>query len=79
MLFVSTQASLVSFKGGTLIPIPVMLALPGVTDATGSRELGWVFWPGGFGSLTFFLQAVVVDATAPFGVSISNGVAATVP
>lgn len=79
MLFASTHASRASFKCGTLLPVPVLLAIPAVTDATGIRHLGWDYWPGGLGGLTLFLQAAVLDEAAPCGVAISNGVEASVP
>lgn len=66
------------FKGGTLVPSPdVLLTL--VTDAGGAASLS-ATWPFGLPSgLAFSMQAWLVDAAGPNGLSATNGLRATLP
>ncbi|HZM00960.1 MAG TPA: hypothetical protein VFD43_11990 [Planctomycetota bacterium] len=59
------------FKGGTLVPVPRLLGVFFMADATGGVNLTV---PGGWASVTAYLQAVVADPAQPFGVAISNAV-----
>lgn len=67
------------FKGGTLWPQPLLLALPLVTGAAGTAALPWSCWPGAPSGTTLYLQAWVADATAPHGAAASNGLLGTAP
>jgi hypothetical protein len=58
-----------AFKGGTLVPVPLLLTLPFAADGAGSLTLPV---PGGGGPLTAFLQAVVSDGAQPAGYALSN-------
>ena len=68
--------------GGNLVP-DITFAVSGVSamtsDATGGIDLGGR-WPAGVpGDLHLYMQFWVVDASAPFGWSASNGLAAVAP
>lgn len=62
------------FKGGTLVPVPVALALPLAVDPAGHAELPGV--AGGIGPLSVYLQCVQPDASQPKGWAISNALRA---
>jgi hypothetical protein len=72
ILVVSLTQGAASFKGGTLVPVPVMLLKAFTTDAAGEFLLPNV--PGGGGPLAIYLQCVSVDAGQPHGYSLSNAV-----
>jgi hypothetical protein len=59
------------FKGGTLVPVPFLVAVPLAADAFGALA---VPVPGGGGPLTVYVQAVVPDASQPHGFALSNAV-----
>jgi len=64
------------FKGGTLCPSPDFL-IPQSVDGTGSATLTFT-WPDGTpAGVVFYLQHVVDDPGATFGLSMSNGLEAT--
>ncbi|RKY17282.1 MAG: hypothetical protein DRQ55_16175, partial [Planctomycetota bacterium] len=58
------------FRGGTLVPLPFVIAEPFPTDAQGEVALPGV--PGGNGPLTVYAQFVYPDPTAPKGWGFSN-------
>ena len=60
-----------AFKGGTLVPVPILLLLPLATGPTGTAH---ATVPGGGGPLSIDLQAVFADATLPGGFGLSNAV-----
>jgi hypothetical protein len=77
MLFLSLSSTPAPFKGGTLVPVPVSLAMPLVTGAAGSLVLP-LMWPAGVASGTnVWYQFAVQDAGAVKGVSLSNAVQST--
>jgi hypothetical protein len=57
------------FKGGTLVPVPLLLTLPFTANGSGGLLLPV---PGGGGPLTVYLQAVVSDGGQPLGYALSN-------
>ena len=59
------------FKGGTLVPVPILLLLPLATGPTGTAH---ATVPGGGGPLSVDLQAVFADAGLPGGFGLSNAV-----
>jgi hypothetical protein len=59
------------FKGGTLVPVPLLLALPVPASAAGGLALNV---HGGGGPLTVYLQVAAADALQPSGVSLSNAI-----
>jgi hypothetical protein len=78
-LVIGLQTLDAPFKGGTLIPAPLLL-LPWATDAGGSAALPWVSWPAGLPAGTdLVFQAWVVDPLAPKGLAASNGLLAVTP
>jgi hypothetical protein len=59
------------FKGGTLVPVPVLLAIPVSANAVGNLLL---HVPGGGGPATVYLQVAAADPAQPGGVAVSNAV-----
>jgi hypothetical protein len=59
------------FKGGTLVPVPVLLVAPLATGPTGTAMLTI---PGGGGPASIFLQALHPDLGLPGGYALSNAV-----
>lgn len=78
-LFLGTTAGNVPFKGGTLVPIPILFTLQFPTDAEGALSVPFV-WPAGVpsGSLLYF-HYWYANAGGPAGVAASNAVEATTP
>ena len=60
------------FKGGLLVPVPVLFSQSFVSDAAGEFLFGIV--PGGGGPVTIYLQCASLDGGQPHGVSVSNAV-----
>jgi hypothetical protein len=58
------------FKGGLLVPVPIAISLPLVTDAAGEFLLEGV--TGGGGPATLYVQCAIADAGQPAGVGLSN-------
>ncbi len=73
-IFVGLNYTPTPFKGGLLVPVPVVFSLPLVTDAAGEFLPGNI--PGGGGPVTFYLQCASLDGGMPHGVSLSNAVQA---
>lgn len=68
-LVLSTTATPVPFKGGTLVPVPVLAVLALPTDAAGGASL---HVPGGGGPFTAYAQAAAPDGSQPKGYALSN-------
>jgi hypothetical protein len=68
-LAVGVNLGAVPFKGGTLVPVPVLLAVPLVADGTGALALPL---HGGGGPATAYVQAIVPDGAQPAGFALSN-------
>lgn len=79
MLFTSLASTPAPFKGGTLVPVPVLLSFPVATNPAGQLPLAWNGWPSGLSGASLYLQYAIVDAAAPAGVSLSNALRADVP
>ncbi|GJM21645.1 MAG: hypothetical protein DHS20C15_15600 [Planctomycetota bacterium] len=58
------------FKGGTLVPLPQLIAGPFHTDGSGELNIGSI--TGGGGPFSVFAQWAVIDADGPVGISLSN-------
>lgn len=71
LLVVSGQANPTPFKGGLLVPVPVLFVLPAVAGGSGQLALNV---PGGGGPVDAVVQAVVPNAAQPLGFSLSNAV-----
>lgn len=68
------------FKGGTLVPLPALLIVPLVTNASGAIPLAWASWPAGAPpGLELDFQYVIPDAAAPKGMALSNALRAIMP
>ena len=67
------------FKGGTMVPQPLLVLPLGSTDADGARQVSTT-WPQGFPhGATIFVQAWFVDAGGPAHFAATNGVSGTAP
>jgi outer membrane protein assembly factor BamB len=71
-LVVSASFTPSTFKGGTLVPVPIQLAVPFATSATGQAALPDI--TGGGGPLDLYVQFVIEDRGQPLGFSLSNAV-----
>lgn len=71
-LVAGLSASPTPFKGGTLVPLPVLVVLPVLVGAGGSATLPGV--PGGGGPLAAYVQFVQQDPAQPAGYALSNAV-----
>ena len=58
--------------GGTVVPVPTLVLLEGLTDGTGSWTLGPLF--GGGGPATLYGQVVYIDLGQTEGFGLSNAV-----
>lgn len=70
-LIASLAANPTPAFGGTLLPLPAMIVLPGITDGAGQVS---VAVSGGFGPAVIYAQCLVLDASQPVGIGISNAV-----
>lgn len=67
------------FKGGTLLPVPILLPLLLQTTGTGALSVPFT-WPAGVPSgFELLYQIAVQDAAAPQGVALSNGLKSASP
>lgn len=78
-LYVAPWEQPTAFKGGVLVPVPVVLTLFLATDALGRAEVAWSAFPGDDPGAAWAFQAAVVDAGAPGGVALSNALRGTQP
>lgn len=78
-LFLSLSSTPTPFKGGLLVPVPPLAALPLATDAAGELQIPLAAWPPGASGLSLYLQSAIQDAAAPKGVALSNALRADVP
>ena len=79
VLFQSTASTPTSFKGGTLVPVPVTSVLLLTTSPAGDVPLAWPSFPSGLSGLDLYFQYAVQDAGAVHGVALSNALKAHVP
>ncbi|MHC5212523.1 MAG: cupredoxin domain-containing protein [Planctomycetota bacterium] len=75
MLFVGLVEGNAAFKGGTLVPVPVLLQVPLVTSGSGELLLP-ALWPAGLTGVGVVMQVAVQDAGAVAGVALSNALRA---
>jgi hypothetical protein len=71
-LLVAAHGAPTPFKGGVLVPVPILLSLTVATDSTGGHVLPWAAFPPGLPGIELFLQAAILDPTAVAGVALSN-------
>jgi len=79
LLFVSLAGTPTPFKCGTLVPVPVALQVPLITNGGGGIPLGWASWPATLSDLELHFQYAIKDPAAICGVSLSNALRADVP
>ncbi len=70
-LLAGISATPTPYKGGTLVPLPLLLLTNVSTGPTGTLVL---LIPGGGGPASLFVQGVLMDASLPGGVGFSNAV-----
>ncbi|MGQ0551847.1 MAG: FG-GAP repeat domain-containing protein [Planctomycetota bacterium] len=73
-MFVSLSSTPVPFKGGTLVPVPIVSTLPIFTSGAGDIPLAWGAWPAGLSGLDLYIQYAIQDAGAVLSVALSNAV-----
>lgn len=79
IVFVGLAAGNAPFKGGTLVPVPVLITVTLGTNAVGDIALPFV-WPTGIPSgLAFYFHYWFSDAAGPVGVASSEALKATAP
>jgi hypothetical protein len=69
LLALNTGANPTPFKGGLLVPVPILLGIPLAANAAGGLTLGV---HGGGGPVSVVLQMMVADGAQPAGVALSN-------
>jgi trimeric autotransporter adhesin len=79
ILFLSLTSTPLPFKGGTLVSLPPLLALPLVSSPVGDIALTYPAWPPGASGMSLYFQYAIDDPSAPAGVALSNAVRADVP
>ena len=78
VLLISSTAAMLPFKGGTLVPGPTRLPIPGKTDKKWGEWTVVADWPAVVPSgFQLFLQWAIEDEFAPQGVALSNALVAT--
>jgi len=79
LLLVSLSAAPTPFKGGTLVPLPALAALPLVTSDAGALTLS-LAWPAGLPSaFAIHFQYGIADPAAAQGVALSNALRSKTP
>ncbi len=71
ILFAGLSEGSAPFKGGTLVPVPILLSINLVTDSAGEFVLPFVV-PTGASGVDVYLQTAIADPTASQGASLSN-------
>jgi hypothetical protein len=78
-LVVGLTSLLLPFKGGTMVPHPLLLIYV-ATDAAGELLLLWPTFPPGLpGGTELHMQYWIADVGGPVGLSASNGLQGTIP
>ena len=68
---IGTTSAPTPFKGGMLVPVPVLLVVSIVSDANGALSIPV---SGGGGPASVVIQAVAPDGSQPFGFALSNAI-----
>jgi hypothetical protein len=71
-IIVGVQNNPSPFKGGTLVPVPILLLVPVMTNAGGSITLPGI--AGGNGPVSVYIQAIIQDGVQPAGFAFTNAV-----
>jgi hypothetical protein len=79
LLLASLASTPTPFKGGTLLAVPIVLAVGLGTDGAGALLLPFT-WPSGVPAATsLYMQCAIQDPTAPQGIALSNALQAITP
>ncbi|MHC5212801.1 MAG: FG-GAP repeat domain-containing protein, partial [Planctomycetota bacterium] len=78
LYFVGVAQLNVPFKGGTMVPDPLLPALLFETDPAGTLALSGA-WPPGASGGTIVLQFWVIDPAGPLNYAASNALSASIP
>lgn len=68
-----------SFKGGTLVPVPVFQVVFATTSPTGEISTGFIWPNAGVSGFNLYAQWAITDAAAPQGFALSNAIQGTTP
>ncbi len=80
VLFVSLSGTPAPFKGGTLVPMPLLLTEVFPSTGPSGAIMVPVIWPSGLPpAFSIYYQYGVQDAGAPVGVALSNALRSTTP
>ncbi|GEM_PF-477346 len=77
-LFIGFASNPVSFKGGTLVPVPNLI-LSTSTDGGGNLAVPFVMPAGAPAGAELWVQAAILDGAAVAGVSLSNAILGVTP
>ncbi len=75
VLFAGLVQGNAPFKGGTLVPVPILLQIDLTSDASGNLALPFVA-PTGLAGVPIYFQCALADASATLGVGLSNAMEA---
>ena len=78
VLFIGLVEGAAPFKGGTLVPVPLLATISLFTDASGGLTIPWTDLGLASGTTVYF-QYGIQDGAGPVGVSLSNELSATAP
>lgn len=79
MLFVSASSAPVAFFGGTLVPFPVVLAVPVATNGAGTIAIPFTMPANVPSATSIYGQYAIQDAAAANGVALSNALVGVTP
>jgi len=79
LMLVSTTISPAPFKGGSLLPVPVLLTLVVPSDSMGGSLMPRTYWPSGLSGVSLSFQSAILEIAAVKGVALSNALCADVP
>jgi len=71
-IVVGVQNNPSPLKGGTLVPVPILLLVPLFTSPSGTITLPGI--QGGGGPVSVYIQALVADGSQPAGFAFTNAV-----
>jgi hypothetical protein len=71
-IVVGVQNNPSPFKGGTLVPVPILLMVPLFTSPSGAIQLPGI--QGGGGPFSVYIQTIVADGSQPAGFGFTNAV-----
>lgn len=79
MLFVSAASTPVPFFSGTLVPFPVVLAVPVATNGAGTISIPFTMPANVPSATSIYCQYAIQDAAAVNGVALSNALVGLTP